>query len=157
MRARRLASPFGALFTVFVVLAACAGDPATVTTDVEKAEPKPALVGTLIASGAFDITPVPVPTIGDPDFLIARRFEGDLPASLDSTAGKLLVLSVREVLDALECPTAIFITECATMVVLEQDGPEPGRRPGRLTVSMPDAATFYPWGSFELRPEAESI
>ena len=149
--------PSGELLTVLVVLAACGGDPVTVTTNAEKAEPKPALVGTVIASGAFDITPVPVPTIGDPDFLIARRFEGNLSANLAPTAGKLLVLSVREVLDALECPTAIFITECATMVVLEQDGPEPGRRPGRLTVSLPDPFTYYPWGSFELRPEAEDI
>lgn len=128
-----------------------------VTTDVEKAEPKPPLVGTVIASGAFDITPVPLPTIDDPDFLMARRLEGNFAANLAPTAGKLLVLSLREVLDALECPTFVLITECATMVVLEQDGPEPGRRPGRLTVSLPDPVTFYPSASFDLGREAESI
>jgi hypothetical protein len=136
-----------ALCTALVVLPACASDPAVVTVEEEE-EPKPTLVGTVIAMGAFDITPVSTPSVTDPNFLIARRFEGALPDSLSPTAGELLVLSVREVRNALPCPT---------MVVLEQDGPEPGRRPGRLTVSVPNPITFYPWGDFELRPQAEPI
>ena len=120
-------------------------------------EPRPTLVGIVIASGAFDIVPVAVADNTDPDFLIARSFEASLPLSLDPTAGKLLVLSVREVRNALKCPKlAFFIRDCATMVVLEQDGPEPGRRPGRLTVSLSDPVTFYLWGNFELRPQAEN-
>ena len=157
MRARRFGYPSWALLTALVFHPACGGDPATVTME-EEPEPRPTLVGTVIASGAFDITPVPIPSVVDPNFLIARRFEANLPASLEPTAGKLLVLSVREVRNALACPRLIFfITDCATMVVLEQDGPEPGRRPGRLTVSVPDPVTFYPWGNFELIPRAEPI
>lgn len=153
MQRRQSGTLLRTLLPALMVLGACGDDPVAVVIDDE--EPRPTLVGTVIASGAFDVTPVPIPTIGDPNFLIAHRFVGSLPANLDTTAGKLLVLSVREVLNALPCPTVIFITECATMVVLELDGPELGRRPGRLTVSMPDPVTFYPWGDFELRPQAE--
>ena len=73
------------------------------------------------------------------------------------TIGKLLVLSMREVLAGLQCPSRNFVTECGTMVVLEQDGPIPGRRPGRLTVSGPNPVTYYPWSDFTLAPEAQDI
>jgi hypothetical protein len=150
-----------ALLTALAVLPAFGSDPASVVEEEppeeeEQEEPRPTLVGTVIASGAYDIVPVATADVTDPNFLIARRFEASLPFNLGPSAGKLLVLSVREVRNALECsPEVVFTTECGTMVVLEQDGPEPGRRPGRLTVSVPEPVTFYPWGDFVLRPLAE--
>ena len=93
-----------------------------------------------------------------PDFLVPRQIEGTLPLDLGPTAGKLLVLSLHEVLESRSCQTpgyTGFSSECATMVVLERDGPELGRRPGRLTLSAPRAGTYYPWGNHTLGPEAE--
>ncbi len=144
---------------VAVGIALClgCGNAATdVVDDVPAEEQPPPLTGTVIASGAFDIDPVSVTTITEPGFLIARRFEGNLPADLAPASGKLLVLSVREVRNALRCPTAGFITECATMVVLEQDGTEPGSRPGRLSFLGSKPVTYYPWGDHTLMTEAES-
>ncbi len=155
-RSRSLALILGSWFFA-LSCAACGSDPVEIIVEVRPEEPGAPLTGLVIASDTIDIAPVPVPTIGDPDFLVARQFTGVLPTDLPPTAGKLLVLSVREVLAALPCPSANFVTECATMVVLEQDGPVPGRRPGRLTVSGPDPVTYYPWGNFVLVPEAESI
>ena len=149
-----------ALVTALAVLPACGSDPASVVEEEppeeeEQEEPRPTLVGTVIASGAFDIVPVATADVTDPNFLIARSFEASLPFSLGPTAGKLLVLSVREVRNALACPPlVVFTTECGTMVVLEQDGPEPGRRPGRLTVVGARAGHVLPMGG--LRAEAAS-
>lgn len=137
--------------------AACGSDLVDVDEEVSLEEPRVALTGLVIASDTVDITPVPAATITDPNFLIATQFTGTLPTNLPPTTGKLLVLSVRELDGAARCPTAIFVTECATMVVREQDGPVPGIRPGRLKVSVPGPVTYYPWGNLTLVPEAESI
>jgi len=165
MLARTLVVGVSALSWALLLLglAACGSDPVELSEEppdepappVE--EPAPPLAGVVIATDTIDIAPVPVPTIGDPDFLIPRKFVGDLPLNLEPTTGKLLVLSVREVLAGLPCPSRNFVTECGTMVVLEQDGPIPGRRPGRLTVSGPDPVTYYPWSDFTLVPRAQDI
>ena len=145
------------LVSVGIVLCLGCGNGATeVVVDEPGEQPPPPLTGTIIASGAFDIDPVTVTTITEPGFLTPRRFEGTLPADLTTTSGKLLVLSVREVLNALPCPTDGSITECATMVVLEQDGSEPGRRPGRLSFLGSRPVTYYPWGNHTLMTKAES-
>lgn len=143
-------------------LAGCGTDPVAVTEENSEG-PRQLLTGVVIATDTIDIAPVSEAVLSDPYFLVPRQIEGTLPLDLGPTAGKLLVLSIHEVLDALPCPGSGyneiagygFSSECATMVVLEQDGPALGRRPGRLTLSAPTAGTYYPWGNNTLVPEAE--
>ena len=130
-------------------LAACGSDPVEVVEDAPEG-PVP-LSGVVLATDTVDIP------ASSSEFYVPNRYAGTLPEDLGSTAGKLLVLSLRDAVASPLCPNG-DIPECRTpvvMVVLERDGPELGRRPGRLTVSGPDPVTYYPWGNFRLFPEAE--
>ena len=78
--------------------------------------------------------------------LVAREKLGTVPAGLVPAAGKVLVLSVRDLANPdLVCGGGNWSDTCASMVVLEQPGIDPGRRPGRVELSLlTGRRTWYP-------------
>ena len=131
---------------VLVVLAfGCGGgsDPTTVNTpsiDDDSALPPPPT--NIIAADSFDVIPVESVVFSDPNFLVERATLGVVPQGLVPSNGKLLVLSVRDLTDPdLICGPGSWSPTCASMVVLEREGAEPGRRPGRIELST---TVWYP-------------
>lgn len=142
-------------FLPFVLLAlqGCGGSAAAPIVDIEEDEPEaPLLTGRVIASDAFEVIPVAGIDFSNPDFLIVREFDRVVPIAIGATTGKLLVFSVRDIgrPDA-ECEAAVFGSECASLVVLERAGTEPGTRPARLTVELESRrVTLFPTAEMTL-------
>ncbi len=123
---------------LLVAALACGGE-ADVITDPD---PDPTagetseLAGTVIAADSFDVVPVAVADIADPEFLVVREHKGGFPHTRNTAAGKVLVLSVRDLSrPEAVCSNATFSEECASMVVLERSEGI-GRRPGRISLSL---------------------
>ena len=136
---------------VLVLLAfgcGCGSDPTTVNTPppIDDDPPQPPLPTNIIAAESFDVIPVDARVFNDPFFLVEREKLGAVPQGLVPSNGKLLVLSVRDLTDPdLICGAGSWSPTCASMVVLEQEGVAPGRRPGRLELSTTGGRkTWYP-------------
>ncbi len=134
---------------VLVLLAfGCGGgsDPTTVNTPPPMADDPPPTPTNIIAADSFDVIPVDAVVFSDPNFLVAREKLGTVPQGLVPSNGKMLVLSVRDLTNPnLICGAGSWSPTCASMVVLEQEGVEPGRRPGRLELSTTRGRrTWYP-------------
>ena len=136
---------------VLVLLAfACGGgsDPTTVNPPPTIADdpPPPPPPTNIIAADSFDVIPAEAVVFDDPNFLVEREKLGAIPQGLVPSNGKMLVLSVRDLTDPdLICGAGSWSPTCASIVVLEQEGVEPGRRPGRLELSTTRGRrTWYP-------------
>ena len=125
---------------VLVLLAfGCGGgsDPTAVDTSPpidDDAAPPPTT--NIIAADSFQVLPVEVRVFGDPNFLREFWRRGVVPQGLVPSDGKLLVLSVKDLTDPdLICGTGNWGPTCASMILIEQEGLEPGRLAGRLELS----------------------
>ena len=144
------------LYTAVMLAAAhgCGDGNGLVAVEREEDETgRPVLSGTVIASDSFDVIPVQTADLSNPAFLVTHPWFEMFQTSMGDTAGRLLVLSVRD----LSRPSAIcgpgdFTDDCAIMVVLERSVAEPGRRPGRLKVETQSGQiTLFPWPDFRLQ------
>ncbi len=141
---------FSSVAVVTALTFGCGGgsDPTTVITPPPQADdaPPPPPPTNIIAADSFDVIPSGAVDFDDPAFLISREKLGTVPAGVVPGAGKLLVLSLRDLNDPnLVCGGGSWSDACSSMVVLEQEGIEPGRRPGRVELSlMSGRKTWYP-------------
>ena len=124
---------------VLVLLAVgCGGgsDPTAADTPPIDDDPAPPPATNIIAADSFQVIPVEVRVFGDPNFLVDFWKRGAVPQGLVPSDGKLLVLSVKDLNDPnLICGTGNWGSTCASMILIEQEGLEPGRLPGRLELS----------------------
>ncbi len=126
---------------VLVLLAfGCGGgsDPTTVNPPPPIADdpPPPPPPTNIIAADSFDVIPAVAVVFDDPNFLVEREKLGTIPQGLVPSNGKMLVLSVRDLTDPdLICGTGNWGPTCASMILIEQEGLEPGRLPGRLELN----------------------
>ena len=120
---------------VLVLLAfGCGGgsDPTAVDTSppMDDSPPPPT---NIIAADSFQVIPVEV---RGPGFLVEFSKQGAMPQGLVPSDGKLLVFSVKDLNDPnLICGDGNWGSTCASMILIEQEGLEPGRLPGRLELS----------------------
>ena len=144
--------PFSSVVVLALLASGCGGgsDPTTVNTPppiVDDSPPSPPPPPTnIIAADSFDVVPSGSVDFSDPNFLVAREKLGTVPEGLVPGNGKLLVLAVRDLNNPeLICGGGSWSDTCASMVVLEREGIEPGRRPGRVELStMNGRKTWYP-------------
>jgi len=144
--------PLLSVVVLTVLVFGCGGgsDPTTVNTPSPQTDdtppPPPPPPTNIIAADSFDVIPAEAVVFSDPNFLVAREALGTVPAGLVSGAGKVLVLSVRDLTNPdLVCGGGSWSDACASMVVLEQEGIDPGRRPGRVELSLLSGRkTWYP-------------
>ena len=137
---------------VMLLTSGCGGgsDPSTPNTPPSQPDntppPPPPPPTNIIAADSFDVIPAGAVDFSDPAFLVAREKLGTVPAGLVPAAGKVLVLSVRDLANPdLVCGGGNWSDTCASMVVLEQPGIDPGRRPGRVELSLlTGRRTWYP-------------
>ncbi len=124
---------------VLVLLAfGCGGgsDPTTVDTPTTDDPALPPPSTNIIGVDSFHVDPVEVRVFGDPNFLMEWAKGGVVPQGLVPSDGKLLVLSVKDVTDPdLICGTGNWGPTCASMILIEQEGRDPGRLPGRLELN----------------------
>ena len=99
-------------------------------------DPAPPPTTNIIATDSFQVIPVEVRVFGGPNFPVEFSKRGAMPQGLVPSDGKLLVLSVKDLNDPnLICGTGNWGSTCASMILIEQEGLEPGRLPGRLELS----------------------
>ncbi len=151
-RRREWAKRRRSLVLVTTLLVACTGtELATGPTHEEEVSVDNTLppVGTVIAQDSIDI--VLNPQLTGTNFVVGRQFTGSLPSGLASTAGRQLVLVVRDLSNPdVVCEPGLFNVTCASMVVIDGLG-NPGRKPGRLSLSMSTGlATFFIRENFTL-------
>jgi hypothetical protein len=142
---------FVSVTVVTLLILGCGGgsDPTEVVTPptpVDNTPLPPAPATNIIAADSFDVIPAEAVDFNDPAFLVAREALGTVPAGLVAASGKVLVLSVRDLANPdLLCGGGSWSDACSSMVVLEQEGIEPGRRPGRVELSLLGGRkTWYP-------------
>ena len=143
------------LLLATIMLVACSGSELATGPAPEEevsGDGTPPPVGAVIAQDSIDI--VINPDLIGTDFVFGRRFTGSLPNSLASTAGRQLVLVVRDLSNPdVICEPGLFNLTCASMVVIDGLG-NPGRKPGRLSLSMSTGlATFFIREKFTLDVE----
>ena len=135
------------------MLIACGGTELATgpTQEEEGGDNAPPPVGTIIAQDSIDIAVDPELT--GTDFVVGRRFRGSLPSGIPSTAGRRLVLVVRDLSNPdVVCEPGLFNVTCASMVVIDGLG-SLGRRPGRLSLSMSSGpVTLFIRENFKLDP-----
>ncbi len=112
----------------------------------------PPPVGAVIAQDSIDVV-INSELVGT-DFVVGRRFTGLLPTDLGSTAGRQLVLVVRDRSNPdVVCDPGLFNITCASMVVIDSVGGL-GRRPGRLSLTTSTGPlTLFIRENFTLDPE----
>ena len=137
------------------MLVACSGSELVTDPGVEEeisGDGTPPPVGAVIAQDSIDVV-INSELVGT-DFVVGRRFTGLLPTDLGSTAGRQLVLVVRDLSNPdVVCEPGLFNITCASMVVIDGVGGL-GRRPGRLSLSMSTGpVTFFIRENFTLDQE----
>jgi hypothetical protein len=148
---RRLRSVGGALrvgaaLLLAVSFAACGDEGSMMEPELVTTPPPPVLSGRVLAADSFAVPATTTNFTVDP-----YSSGGTLPADVGPTAGKLLVLSVRDISRPdIECTGGIGGSNCGIIVAL------PSRDEGFVSVQSESARrSFFLHSSYRLEPDPE--